>query len=127
MRSFKRDLKGYWHLFVIEALLAIKVLMPQPMIPFLRLFGWLLIVINAALLIRFLTTKYLLINHTQLIIKGDFFVSRAVAIADIRRIRFAKGAIRYSKIETKDGKSISFRQNYLSAEAKKALLDLVSS
>lgn len=127
MKSFKRDLKGYWQLFVIEALLAVKVLMPDPIYPWLRQFGWLLIGINTALLIRFVVTKYLIINDTQLTIKGDWLASKSVAIADIRQIRFATGSFGLSKIETKNGKSISIRQTYLSSAAKEALLDLVKS
>lgn len=127
VRSFKREMKGYWHLFFLEAFIAHRWFTGETVPTFLRLLDGITFLVLAILLFRFASTNYLVINETEVLIKADFFVSKAVPISEIKQIKFEPGWVRHSRIELKNGSSILFRQGYLSAEAKQALLNLVKN
>src|SRR5688500_19163612 len=123
MLAFKRAIKGYYHYFVLDVLYAYCIFISEAgsllQILFIVLFAECMIV-----LLRCISITYLTITDTQLIIKGDYFITKSIRIDDLSEIRLAKGLFPFGRIRTKDGASMIFRSGYLSNQAKAALLNL---
>lgn len=127
MFKFKREIKGVIPLYLTGIFLLYDMIRKGASNPLFLLLDGAAFLIIAALLVRFKLTSYLVINEREVVLYRDFFISKAILIDDIRRVKFATGFLPYGKIQMKDGSSTHFRDDYLSTEAKSTLLNIVKT
>lgn len=116
MTRFKRDIKGYYHLLILQVFLLYGLFTEH-----LQIMDALASVVILILLLRFVLTDYLIISETELIINRDFFTSKTILINEIQGVIFGSW-FTFGKINLKNGSSVLFKDRYLSSDAKAALL-----
>jgi hypothetical protein len=120
MIKYRRDIRGYRHIFLIEGFLLYDLLsenfLPTP----IRLIGWIMFVVFALLTVRFISTSYLIVNDTKVIINRDFFFTTTIMIEEIDRIVFGKSLFVFlsGKIKMKDQSKTYFIAAYVSKDAR---------
>src|SRR5690349_23809920 len=112
MMTFKRHFKGYWPSVLGQGPIGYYIFSAwHPVLKVVAVAGFLF---NAILLIRFITTTYLTIDETSVTI-----IKKRILIDEIKQLSFSRKLVSaYGKIETKDGRKIIFRDEYLSDEAR---------
>jgi hypothetical protein len=124
MVNFKRPLKGLIPMIFCQAFLLYNIFSGFIVNPIVLVLVWASCLINAVLLVRSIMTAYLSIDETKLIINRDLFVTTIIPIDEIKQVKFVSGLFPYGKIQMKNGTSVLFRDDYLDADAKAALLNL---
>lgn len=70
------------------------------------------------LIIRFITTIYVTIKDEEIIINNDFFIKSRIKVNEISDIVMNRGYFSYGRIVLKDGRKLSFNDNYLTKEGR---------
>ena len=123
MIKYKRDIGGYWHIFLIEGFLLYNLLSENLLPTPIRVIGWIMFVVYAILAVRFISTPYLIVNDAKVIINRDFFFSTTIMIDEIDRIVFGKSLFVFlsGKIEMKNQSKTYFTAAYVSKDARMKL------